>query len=111
MTTQDCPDCAVAPGACHLDGCDVERCAACGRQRVSCECGRRSDALRQTRLPWTGEWPGVADCRDLGWYCRRAPDGWQRCEASAPGATEDLNRLATDEARWNVKRHRFETRG
>jgi hypothetical protein len=51
-------------------------------------------------LPWTGEWPGVAECRERGWFCQdgHGPDrrwgSFCPCPPDAPGATEDLNRLA-----------------
>lgn len=49
-------------------------------------------------LPWTGEWPGAAECRERGWFCQdgHGPDSrWGSfcpCPADAPGAMEDLNR-------------------
>jgi hypothetical protein len=35
---QRCHDCNVVPGRVHHHGCDVERCPACGRQSISCDC-------------------------------------------------------------------------
>ena len=49
---------------------------------------------------WTGEWPGIAECRDRGWYCQDGFGPSSRwgsfcpCPKDAPGAMEDLNRLA-----------------
>lgn len=60
--------------------------------------------------PWTGLWPGVAECRALGLYCRDlhadgspvTDDNWESergkvrfhvpCGPDDPGAHEDLNR-------------------
>jgi hypothetical protein len=33
-----CHDCAVVKGEFHVEGCDVERCPACGGQRFNCDC-------------------------------------------------------------------------
>jgi len=49
---------------------------------------------------WTGEWPGIAECRERGWYCQDGFGPSSRwgsfcpCPKDAPGAMEDLNRLA-----------------
>lgn len=49
-------------------------------------------------LPWTGEWPGVLECRERGWYCQDGHGPHYRwgsfcpCPPDAPGAIEDLNR-------------------
>lgn len=33
-----CHDCGVAPGALHHPGCDIQQCAVCGRQMMTCGC-------------------------------------------------------------------------
>lgn len=105
-----CPDCGTAVGAEHIIGCDVERCRACGGQRISCGCPSDVQDEAGDRLPWTGEWPGISDCRELGLFCRDLLDGvpvdftpafknrdridWHvPCAPEDPGAHEDLNRL------------------
>lgn len=47
-----CPDCDVPPGCPHVDGCDVARCTACGKQRITCDHGGSDIGWGQT---WTGE--------------------------------------------------------
>lgn len=96
MTT--CPDCAVKPGELHQPGCDIERCPACGGQRISCECRTRAKPV-----PWTGVWPGTEECNLYGWYAKLVPgQGWVPCTPYEEGATHDLNRLMT-QCRWNRK--------
>jgi hypothetical protein len=65
MTTGSgrCPDCGVGPGEFHRSGCDTEQCPYCGRQLTSCGC--RGTPPLDDRLPWTGLWPGVAECREF----------------------------------------------
>src|ERR1035437_4581163 len=95
MTDKKCPDCGVAPGSLHAEGCDVECCPVCGGQALSCG----HDATER-RMPWTGEWPGIDQCREFGWYAVSRPGmGWVPCAAGELGAQPDLNRLAI-ECRW-----------
>ena len=80
--TAQCPDCAVAVGEPHFRECDLARCLETGLQRCTDEhdCGRDV---------WTGWWPGLLDCEQLGWMI-------------GPGLP-DLNRLYT-EATWDPAR-------
>lgn len=91
-----CPDCGVEPGNEHKDGCDVERCAACGGQAISCDC-REAEYENLPRIKWEGEWHGVAECEEFGWFALFEPyKGWIRCTKETPGAVHDLNRLVTE---------------
>lgn len=94
-----CPDCQVAPGQEHQSGCDVERCSVCKGQWLSCGHEEHDPSLSK----WTGEWPGIAECRDRGWYAVHRPDlgacvpctgNWWPCTKDYPDAREDLNRLS-----------------
>jgi len=62
------------------------------------------------RLPWTGEWPGDAECRELGFWCYWGPDygerGWVRCDKDHVGARADLTRLMM-ECDWDPKARRY----
>lgn len=127
ITTEprDCPDCGVAPNEAHTDHCDVARCLASGGQRLQCELGDETLELlfgaAPARTPhecgqdvWTGVWPGVAECIELGWYTYfRAPapgeqyGEWVRCAADDPRAGADLNRLNGPETVWDAIAHRF----
>jgi hypothetical protein len=108
MVSHDrCHDCGARPGQMHQEGCDVEQCPGCGGQRLTCGC-EDDDVRGLARLPWTGEWPGTAECREFGWYARRVPGrrGWQPCGPDEEGAHPNVNRLLT-EATWDRKRGRF----
>jgi hypothetical protein len=92
--TENCHDCNAAPGEVHIGGCDVERCSVCKGQWIACGC--RDHDPEQSK--WTGLWPGVAECRERGWYVEMSgPPHYKigpRCNADHPLATEDLNRWA-----------------
>jgi hypothetical protein len=107
--SMNCPECGVEPGQLHSPPCDVERCPDCGGQRFFCDCEPGdAEASDTPRLPWSGEWPGLAECREFGWYCRRRPGvlDWVACSADHPDAMEDLNRLGA-EGVWDRERGRF----
>lgn len=104
VSDKPCPDCGVSPGQQHNDWCDVERCPDCGGQLISCSC---EGEFKMPRLPWTGEWPGLLECREFGWYAKLVPGkGWQSCSKDDPQAHEDLNRLYYD-AVWSPELGRF----
>jgi hypothetical protein len=103
--SKTCPDCGAVPGDLHFGGCDVERCPDCGGQVISCGC--EHGPPQHPRLPWTGEWPGVAECREYGWYCTfDHKRGWRVVGADEPGAREDLNRLVAT-CNWDAAQGRF----
>lgn len=91
---RSCGDCAVPPGAMHQENCDVARCKNCGAQLFLHSGFNNCDSPENTM--WTGTWPGVLECRVLGWYTDE--DGFW-------GRTEDLNRfvreLATGKLVWD----------
>jgi hypothetical protein len=108
-----CHDCGAHIGHTHLDGCGVARCLRSGQQRLSCPGGYAGfrDCGQET---WTGLWPGVAECRSLGWfsYWQPPPPGKQHgrfiaCPADYPDAREDLTRLRTD-GHWNAEAAQWE---
>jgi hypothetical protein len=103
-----CHDCGVAVGQLHVRGCDVEQCPYCGRQSITCPCEELGIGFvpDDDRMPWTGLWPGDAECLEFGWFCRRTERGWQPCEPDAPGAGPDINRLRT-EGVWDRELKRF----
>ena len=68
---RNCPGCAVVPGQPHQSGCAVERCSACGSQRLACSCNGDHDALFSR---WTGFWPGELECLALGLLSKWEPD-------------------------------------
>lgn len=119
---QACPGCGVPPMQEHKLGCDVERCRLCGLQLFTCDChhtlgqwypGRVK--VLGGRLPWTGEWPGVAECEKYGfWYkldrmSRRDRPRWVSCPPG-PEASPDLNRLYR-ECVWNAEQGLWVPRG
>ena len=135
MISRDCGDCGAEPGEHHVPGCDVERCPRCGGQSISCDCiyvvnGIDPDTMETghpaifsagptpemearweaewgaRRLPWTGVWPGQAECIEFGWFSKMTPSGWRPCSKDDPEAVPDLNRLHV-EAAWDADAGRF----
>jgi hypothetical protein len=111
--TRPCSNCGAEPGQRHdPDHCDIARCEVTGRQFIQCDAHDSIVEMLSGTPPtnptpahecipdvWSGLWPGVAECREYGWYSRWGPP-WVRCEPDHPEATEDLNRLAI-EAVWD----------
>lgn len=65
---EKCPDCNVAVGQPHKDGCDVERCMVC--QRLGCAYKKHN----KKKAAWTGYWPGELECKKKGWMLGNHPD-------------------------------------
>src|SRR4051812_48544722 len=66
LHSPECPDCRVSPGRYHSLGCGIEQCPYCGGLLANCHDEDDPPPL-DDRMPWTGERPGVAECRELGW--------------------------------------------
>ena len=64
----------------------------------------------QGKIPWSGEWPGEAECRENDLWCYWGPDfgehGWVECDKDHPGAREDLNRLGVV-CKWDRAQKKF----
>ena len=115
-----CHDCNAKPGKKHKPGCDVERCPACGGQAMQCLEGHfdkkmvclntDTEVKKKELLPWTGEWPGKAECREYGFWCYwkdgATHGSWVRCGKDHPEAREDLNRLVC-ECVWSREQRKF----
>jgi hypothetical protein len=71
-----CPDCGVAPGRPHVEGCDIERCSGCGEQRLSCGCFETGwhDKHDPSFSRWTGFMPGDLEALALGAVVHWVPD-------------------------------------
>lgn len=138
MTDASCPDCAVPVGVEHRQGCDVARCLWNGGQRMTHELPRSTVAhlvgleVHDFTPPshdcgrdvWTGEWPGIEDCRRLGFWCQwfnlttgqpeesgsitGDPHTFRPCGPADAFAIEDLNRLSPPTAWWDSEVRRWE---
>jgi hypothetical protein len=98
----------VLPIEYHQEGCDVARCWWTGIQLLQCDYTDHGPQAHNTR--WTGEWPGVEECRDYGWFVVLVPGrGWVECNPWDEGATEDLNRLIST-CDWSVPDQRWVSR-
>lgn len=131
-----CPDCAVAVGTPHEDGCDVARCLNDGGQRLQCDgvgpVLKLLDAIERIGTwpeimelaveardflgddahdcgedVWTGHWPGEVECIEFGFWCTDPRHPPMRpCPAGTPNAAPDLNRLLT-ETQWDREQKRW----
>jgi len=108
----NCPDCGVAAGKKHVSGCDIERCPNCGDQIISCGCDE-IEIKKLKPLPWTGDWPGFAECVEFGWFVKKGEPvvpgalfSWVPCSKTDPERWPDLNKLNA-EAVWDKEKRRF----
>ncbi|MFF0742157.1 YgjP-like metallopeptidase domain-containing protein [Streptomyces sp. NPDC004111] len=93
-----CPNCLTPPNKLHAGHCDLARCAFTGRQRYECH--------PDCNTIWTGKFPGQAECEEYGFYWRTGPNGYEHCNANAPGADHDYNRLYA-ECTWDIATQRM----
>lgn len=97
MNESECTDCIAEVGEPHSDGCDVARCLWTGQQRLACQSigpllGQEPHDCGQD--VWTGEWPGVVECRKYGLWCYWPEGGpWITCGPDHPGAVHDYTTL------------------
>lgn len=104
----DCPDYGVKPGELHDPGCDAEPCSACGCQAISCGC-KLEEYTDLPRVPWSGIWPGVAECVEYGLFCVWVEGfGWKDWDGepdASPSLTllHQVGRWDRDRQRWFVK--------
>jgi hypothetical protein len=99
-----CPDCGVRVNKQHLVGCDVARCIVDGEQHLQhvlfglddngTEEGPGKCCDECAPEVWRGEWPGVREAEQRGWYSILVPgQGWVCVPEGTPDATADLNRV------------------
>ena len=107
---RNCPTCSVPPGEVHIEGCSVARCMFTGLQDIACHGDHGdgpADKSQCGHSVWSGEWPGVDDCRRLGFVF---PEGDVDPHLGYPrGGKEDLNRLyGIGQHYWDRKTQRWE---
>jgi len=71
---------------------------------ISCRC-KQKDKLSLELLPWTGKWPGDAECEEYGLYSKMTGSGWTPCSKDDPEAGLDLNTLST--YTWDKTKKKF----
>lgn len=99
-----CPDCGAGVNRRHTPGCDVERCSECNGQAICCSCDEEDMYKHDPeKVKWTGYWPGVVECVELGYFSKINPDGvgWVKTTIDDPGACADLNRWVLEQIMRN----------
>ena len=101
----ECPDCGIAPGSWHGEGCSWEQCSYCGSHLVDCHCSPPLD----DRIPWDGSCFWLSACLELGLFRKQIYGIWVACCADDPDSLPDVGRLLR-QCVWNRGEKRFQRR-
>jgi hypothetical protein len=97
-----CPDCKAIPGDEHQYGCDIERCADCGRKANSCGCVTK----KFSRLRWEGEAHFMDAIEAYQLWAVGPP--WVPFPPGTPNCVPDFNTLYGGDFVWNPEKVRWD---